>query len=116
MEIMKSDKNGQFREFTVNDIEEFLPDGMHVEDLFTTSERQSIIRHELENIRALTEDNKIPGYNNTTLYEGQSIIHVCLNRKIIKKLYPLHDKEELKKLGKRWYLGLFRKQPFGKHT
>lgn len=112
MEIMKSDKNGQFREFTVNDIEEFLPDGMHVEDLFTTSERQSIIRHELENIRALTEDNKIPGYNNTTLYEGQSIIHVCLNRKIIKKLYPLHDKEELKKLGKRWYLGLFRKQPF----
>lgn len=114
MEIQKSDKNGQIREFTVTDLDEFLPSGMRVEDLLTVAERQTIIRHELETIRALAEDDHIPGYPPYTLYEGQSILHVCLQYKLIKNMYPLHDQEALKKLGKKWYLSLFRKQPFGK--
>jgi hypothetical protein len=31
------------------------------------------VRHELENIRALTEDDQVPGYPAFRLYEGQSI-------------------------------------------
>lgn len=52
-------------------------------------------------------------YVTYTLYEGQSIIQICQHKKIVKKVYPLHDKEALKKLGRMWYLAIFNKQPFG---
>lgn len=111
---MKSDKNGQMREFTVDQLEDFLPEGMHVEDLLTVADCQKIVRHELENIRALAEDSHVPGYPTVTLYEGQSILQACLQASIISQLYPLHDREALKKLGKKWYMSLFGKQPIGK--
>ncbi|KAB0797482.1 hypothetical protein PPYR_08475 [Photinus pyralis] len=111
MEIMKCDKNGVRREFTVSSLEDFLPDGMHVDDFLTTAEKQKIIKHELENIRALPVEGCIPGYPQYTLYEGQSILHVCLVEHLIKAIYPLHDVESLKKLGKRWYATLFDPQP-----
>lgn len=111
MEIMKGDKNGVSREFTVNSLEDFLPDGMHVDDFLTTAEKQKIIKHELENIRALPEEGCILGFPQYTLYEGQSILHVCLAKHLIKTIYPLHDAESLKKLGKRWYATLFDPQP-----
>lgn len=113
MEIVKEDRSGQIREFTVNQLEDFLEDGMLVEDFLTTSEKQTIVRHELENIRALPEDDHIPGYPAYALYEGQSIIQVCLQCEIISKMFPLHEPENLKKLGRKWYLSLLRKQPFG---
>ncbi|XP_044267516.1 anoctamin-10 isoform X1 [Tribolium madens] len=111
MELMKEDKTGMMREFTVGQLEDFLPDGMHVDDLLTLAEKQTIVRHELENIRALAEDEHIPGYPTYTLYEGQSIFQVCLKYKIIMKVYPLHDQEALKKLGRKWYMSLLAKQP-----
>lgn len=114
MEIVKEDRNGQMREFTVDQLEEFLPDGGHVEDLLTIAERQTIVLHELENIRALAEDMHVPGLPTCTLYEGQSVLQVCLHFNIITKVYPLHDKEALKKLGRKWYMSLFEKQPIGK--
>jgi anoctamin-10 len=46
---------------------------MHVDDLLTTAEREYIVRHELENIRARKEDEQVPGYPAFRLYEGQSI-------------------------------------------
>lgn len=115
MEIVKTDRNGQSREFSVNQLEEFLPDGMHVDDLFSTYEKQSIVRHELDNIRALPEDDHIPGYPDYPLYEGQSIIQACIQNELIQKMFPLHESEFLKKLGKKWYLSLLKKQPFGKY-
>lgn len=113
MELMKEDKSGMMREFTVGQLEDFLPEGMHVDDLLTLAEKQTIVRHELENIRALSEDVHIPGYPTYTLYEGQSIFQVCLKYKIITRVYPLHDQEALKKLGHNWYMSLFAKQPIG---
>ncbi|KAI4464863.1 ngep-related [Holotrichia oblita] len=112
MEMVKMDKNGKMREFSVAQLEEFLPDGMMVEDLLTLSERQMIVMHELDNIRALAEDDHIPGYPSYTLYEGQSVMNVCQDCNIIYKVYSLHDRDELKKLGRKWYLSVFRKQPF----
>lgn len=114
MELVKEDRNGQLREFTVDQLEEFLPDGMHVEDLFSTYEKQSMIRHELDNIRALPEDDHVPGYPDYTLYEGQSIIQVCIECELIQQMFSLHEPETLKKLGRKWYLSLLRKQPLGK--
>ncbi|XP_021939125.1 anoctamin-10 isoform X2 [Zootermopsis nevadensis] len=85
---------------------------MHVDDLLTTAERQYIVRHELENIRTLKEDDQVPGYPAFRLYEGQSIVQMCLHWKLVKRMYPLHDMEALDKLGKKWYWALFQKQPF----
>jgi anoctamin-10 len=116
MELMKVDKSGVIREFTVNQLEDFVPEGMHVDDLLTLAERQTIVRHELENIRALAEDEHIPGYPTYALYEGQSIFQVCVKWKIIMKVYPLHDQEHLKKLGKKWYMSPFGEQPIGEST
>ncbi|KAJ8935741.1 hypothetical protein NQ314_012667 [Rhamnusium bicolor] len=114
MELIKEDRNGQMREVTVAQLEEFLPSDMHVDDLLTMAERQNIVRHVLENIRALAEDDHIPGYPTFTLYEGQSIFQVCEQYGIVTKMFPLHDEEALKKLGRSWYMSPFKKQPLGK--
>ncbi|XP_049822312.1 anoctamin-10 isoform X2 [Aethina tumida] len=111
MEMVKTDRNGIMREFIVAELEEFLPNDMHVDDLLTISERQTIIRHELENIRALAEDDHIPGFNSYVLYEGQSICQVCHRHNIILNMFPLHDEEALKKLGNKWYWSFYQKQP-----
>ncbi|KAG5865434.1 hypothetical protein JTB14_007521 [Gonioctena quinquepunctata] len=112
MELMKEDRNGHVREFSVASLEDFLPEDKHVDDLFTTAEKQSLVRYELENIRALAEDDYIPGYPTYSLYVGQSILQVCQAKGVITKNYSLHDDEALKKLGKKWYMSLFSKQPF----
>ncbi|XP_069698153.1 anoctamin-10 isoform X2 [Periplaneta americana] len=112
LELKKRDRCGLIREFTVSQLDDFLEDGMHVDDLLTTAERQYIVRHELENIRALSEDNQVPGYPQFSLYEGQSIVQVCLHWGLLERMYPLHDLEALDKLGKKWYWSLFSKQPF----
>ncbi|GLH12161.1 Anoctamin [Gryllus bimaculatus] len=71
LELKKRDREGLVREFAVSQLEEFLAEGMHVDDLLTTAERQHIVRHELENIRALAEDDHVPGHDGLGLYEGQ---------------------------------------------
>lgn len=113
LEMIKEDRSGQMREFTVAQLEDFLKDDMHDDDLLTMSERQTIVRHELENIRALPEESHIPGYVTYSLYEGQSILQVCEKWGIVGKCFPLHDEETLKKLGSVWYWTLFTKQPIG---
>ncbi|GLV46184.1 Abnormal X segregation [Carabus blaptoides fortunei] len=111
MELQKRDRTDQMREFIVGQLEDFLEDGMTVDDLFSVSERQTMVRHELENIRALAEDVYVPGYNSCVLYEGQSILQACQQCGVISQLYSLHDKDALKKLGRKWYRSLFENQP-----
>jgi len=73
MELKKLDRSGLMRDLTVAHLDDFLVDGMAEDDLLTTAERQAIVRHELENIRAQTEDVSIPGYPTFKMYQGQSI-------------------------------------------
>lgn len=80
LELRKRDKGGLIREFAVSQLDDFLEEGMHVDDLLTTAEKQYIVRHELENIRALTEDDQVPGYPAFRLYEGQSIGTIIIDR------------------------------------
>lgn len=113
IEIVKKDRNGILREFIVSRMEDFLGEGMHVDDFLTTAERQTIVRHELENIRTLEGEHFIPGYNTAGLYTGKSILQSFIHEGLIEKIYPLHDLDALRKLGSTWFLTLFTKQPFG---
>lgn len=110
MELMKANRSGEMREFTIKQLDDFLPEDMSIEDMFTPAEKQVVVRHELENIRALAEDQHVPGFADMVLYEGQSIIAVLKKMSVVTQMYPLHDKEQLKKLGQNWYLA--KSQPF----
>ncbi|XP_014286688.1 anoctamin-10 isoform X2 [Halyomorpha halys] len=111
LEVRKRDKHGNLREFTMDELSEFT-DVEEMDEFLTTSEKQTIVRHEIENIRALSNESSIVGYPNYPLYEGQSIMMACLYYGIIKKMYPLHDEEAVRKLGARWYKRLFEQQPY----
>lgn len=103
MELKKRDQAGLMREFIFAHLRDFVGEKGDREDLLTTAERQLIVRHELDNIRALSEDPSIPGYPNFRMYEGQSIVQVMIHRALVMSMYPLHDKENLKRLSSKWY-------------
>ncbi|GBP86664.1 Anoctamin-10 [Eumeta japonica] len=109
-ELVKIDSTGVQREFIASQLDDFLLEGMHVEDLFTTAEKQTLIRQELENLRALSDDKCIHGYITMTLYEGKSIMQTMVDYGLISDIYSLHDKEVLKKLSQEWCMS-FTDQP-----
>lgn len=103
MELKKRDQAGMMREFLFAHLRDFVGEKGSREDLLTTAERQLIVRHELDNIRALSEDPSIPGYPNFRMYEGQSIVQVMMHKLLVTAVYPLHDVEALKQLSSKWY-------------
>lgn len=111
LEIKKKDRDGYLRELTLRDIEPFLYDGITTETLLSTAEKQRIVLHELQKIRAQEEDDILPGYSQIRLYTGQPIFVLCQVEEIITQAFPLHESEELHNLGIRWYWALFSKQP-----
>ncbi|KAJ8921105.1 hypothetical protein NQ315_015903 [Exocentrus adspersus] len=111
LDLIKRDSKGQMREFTVAQLDDFLVEGMHVDDLLTMAEKQNIVLHELENIRALAEDLHIPGYPTSGLYESQSIFQACQEYGIVTGMFPMHDEEAVKKLWGGWF-GFLVRRPF----
>lgn len=111
IELIKQDVRGQFREFSVAQLDDFLPDDKSIDDMLTILDRQNIVIHELGNIRALDWEKFIPGYPLFPLYDGQAIIPFAKNGELITKIYSLHDGDELKKLAGSWYMPRFIKQP-----
>lgn len=67
--IRKKDLKGLLRDFTVIEKSEFGSGS----DILSTAEKAYLVRHELENIRALENEKTVPGYPKIHLYEGQSI-------------------------------------------
>lgn len=67
--LRKQDLKGQLRDFTMADKLKFSSES----DLLSTAEKQYLVRHELENIRASENEKSVPGYPKIQLYEGQSI-------------------------------------------
>ncbi|CAG7816666.1 unnamed protein product [Allacma fusca] len=112
IEFKKKDSRGILREFTVHDLDNFLFGDVHLGNLLTTAEKQMIILHELENIRAQFDDNCVPGYPTLSLFPGQSILQVYLQEGLITSFFPLHDEAELTHLGAKWYWAFFQAQPF----
>lgn len=72
LELKKVDEHGILREFTVGDMDSFLHDDNTLENLLTAAEKQMIVLNELENIRALSGEDCIPGYPVQAVYTGQS--------------------------------------------
>ncbi|XP_059485668.1 anoctamin-10 isoform X2 [Neocloeon triangulifer] len=81
-------------------------------DPLSSSERRLIVLHGLmQGIRALPEDDHIPSYPTARLYNGQSIIEVFHEVGLLESFYPLHNKENLRRLRKQWYCNFFSHQP-----
>ncbi|XP_052816111.1 anoctamin-10-like isoform X1 [Mya arenaria] len=113
MDMMKEYKDGNQREFTVEDISNFR--GGENPDMFLTmAEKQKIIFRELENIRATDSDEYVPGYEFIKLYQGRTIVKKLLSADLIKNLFPIHDQEFLKKMGADWYKKPVASQPIEK--
>jgi len=112
MELRKRDSSGFLRDFTCAELDEFLGDNTGVDQLLTMCEKQRIVLHELEHLRARSAETTLPGYPGVKLYPGQSVTRLLLQEKVITSLFPTHDNEELDRLGKSWYAALFQRQPF----
>lgn len=113
MEIRKRCKDGTLREISAQHLDLFL-DSEDPDEFLTMAEKQRIILHELDSIRALETDTSITGIKKIKLYKGMAIVPQLISEKIIAQLYPLHDKEELKVLAKEWYQTLLKPQPIEK--
>lgn len=78
-------------------------ESMIVDDILSASDKQLIIKHALDTIKAQESEKKFPGQDHAELYHGQSIIQAALYEEFIINMYSLHDKEFLKKMGPTWY-------------
>lgn len=110
--LSKIYKDNHYREFSIEDMANFK--GIEdVDSFLTTAEKQKLILHEMEAVRASDEEDHIPGYDKIKLWTGKSILKKYLSRDIITKMYPLHEPEDLKKLGADWYQikRIFKEQP-----
>ncbi|XP_053675456.1 anoctamin-10 [Anopheles nili] len=102
MGFMKRTKTGIIRNFNVACLDEFIYDeSMSLEDILTPADRQIIVKHALESIKADEDEHRIPG-TKIILYHGQSIVQAAQSSELITNLYSLHDKRKLKDLRHRW--------------
>lgn len=100
--LFKEYTDGSMRAFTYankHNFNDFTGDG---DSFLSTAECQYIIKHELDTLRAKDEKH-VPGYTQAKLYPGKSIIRRLLSKGILIQMFPLHEKEELKRLCFSWY-------------
>ncbi|MBN3325889.1 ANO10 protein, partial [Atractosteus spatula] len=100
--LVKESNDGSMRGFTYvnrNNFKDFKGDS---DEFLSVAECQYIIKHELDTLRA-KEETSVPGYAKVKLYPGKSILRRLLSKGILVQVFPLHDKEELKKLSHSWY-------------
>ena len=70
--VMKPYKDDTPREFTIRDLENFRG-GDNPDSFLTMAEKQQLILHELEGMRATGSDEHVPGYEFVKLYSGRTI-------------------------------------------
>lgn len=96
LEIMKPTKSGVMRTFNISCLEDFfVDDKMAINNVLTMADRQIIIKHALDSIKATEFEKYIPGYETILLYHGQSIIAACQEEGLIESVYSLRDTVEL---------------------
>lgn len=72
----------------------FIDDKMAIDNVLTSGERQMIIKHAVDGIKANEFEKHIHGYEHIPLYHGQSIIAACLEEDLISNIYTLRDTVE----------------------
>ncbi|KAJ8415704.1 hypothetical protein AAFF_G00402610 [Aldrovandia affinis] len=100
--LVKEFGDGSMRGFTYANKDSFRDFHGDGDGFLSVAECQYIIKHELDTLRAKDETH-IPGYTQMKLYPGKSIIRRMQSKGILLQIFPLHDKEELKKLSLSWY-------------
>ncbi|XP_062571901.1 anoctamin-8-like isoform X2 [Saccostrea cucullata] len=107
--LLKEELGGGMKEFSVEEQECF----KNIEDenlFFSSQERQSIICHLLDNLRAIQGEQ----LGKVKFVEGQSIVPLLESKKIISQVFPLHCKQSVKELRKTWVQAVFSPQPLDK--
>uniref|UniRef100_A0AAY4CMB6 Anoctamin n=1 Tax=Denticeps clupeoides TaxID=299321 RepID=A0AAY4CMB6_9TELE len=100
--LFKEFHDGSMRGFTFSNRERFRDFQGDGDGFLSAAECQYIIKHELDTLRARDEAH-VPGYPKAKLYPGKSIIRRLQSHSILVQVFPLHDKEELKRLSFSWY-------------
>ncbi|GCC29300.1 hypothetical protein chiPu_0007739 [Chiloscyllium punctatum] len=96
--LMKVYGDGNFKPFKYSDRQNFRePEAQ----LLTTAEMLYIIKFMLDNLRA-NDEQYVPGQPNTKLSPGKPIIPELWGAKILTKMYPMHNREELENLKEQW--------------
>ncbi|KAA0724532.1 Anoctamin-10 Transmembrane protein 16K [Triplophysa tibetana] len=101
--LCKIYQDGNMTAFSYEDKDNFC----NIEDMqrfLTLAERQFIIKHELDSMRAL-EDQRIPGIPapKGKLKARERILQKLEKVGVIRNITPLHDQKKLTALGKQWY-------------
>ncbi|XP_022332682.2 anoctamin-8-like isoform X3 [Crassostrea virginica] len=107
--LLKEDLGGGMKEFTFDEQECFY----NIEDenqFFSSQERQSIICHLLDNLRA-TKGEQL---GKVKFVEGQSIVPLLQSNNIISEVFPLHCTQSIEELRKTWVQAFFSSQPIDK--
>ncbi|KAB5571538.1 hypothetical protein PHYPO_G00226070 [Pangasianodon hypophthalmus] len=102
--LCKADKEGNMNLFSFHDRNNF----NNINDMqkfLTLAERQYIVQHELESMRAV-KDQRIPGIpgDKGILKSRQNIFQKLQKAGVIQDVFPLCDEKKLNALGKEWYL------------
>lgn len=83
------------RNFNISCLEEFFIDEkMAIKNVLTMADRQIIMKHIVDSIKATEFEKHIPGYEILTLYHGQSIIAACSEVGLIETMYSLRETVE----------------------
>lgn len=64
---------------------------MAIDNVLTLADRQMIIKHAIDNIKATEIEKFIPGYEHIQLYHGQSLINACVEEGLIANMFTLRD-------------------------
>ncbi|KAH9645675.1 hypothetical protein HF086_005324 [Spodoptera exigua] len=102
---LKPEFGGGYKEFTVRDMHCF-----QKVKLLNSQERGALVKHALESARAEPGDEHAlePAL---TLRPGQSIVPACVSRGVVASMFPLHERNALENLRKKWVKTLFSPQP-----
>uniref|UniRef100_A0A673G6Z2 Anoctamin n=1 Tax=Sinocyclocheilus rhinocerous TaxID=307959 RepID=A0A673G6Z2_9TELE len=101
--LCKTYQDGNMTAFSFEDRDNFCNiDNM--QQFLTLAERQYIIKHELDSMRAM-EDQRIPGIPapKGKLKARESILQKLEKAGVIRNITPLHEQKLLSALGKQWY-------------
>ncbi|KAK7116537.1 anoctamin-8-like [Littorina saxatilis] len=103
---LRGEFGGGMKEFVLEDQECF--EGVSEERSFLTSqERQSIVQHMLNNLRA-TEGEEL---DNVRFLEGQPIVPRLVSKNVVSGVFPMHCQDDLIRLRHAWVLSFTRPQP-----
>lgn len=94
--IMKQTHSGIMKSFNISCLDEFfLTETMDIDNILTRADKQIIIKHAVDCIRANEYERYLPGYKNHQLFHGQSLIAACYEEGLIVNIYSLRDTVEL---------------------